>query len=97
LKILPKSYKVKKHSKIEKAKTYLEGFLGERLMKAFLPWTAAKNRNKRMMTTRTIKEHRTYSSKESQKLSVTLLDRIATEFHSKIQLHIKRKFQENNT
>jgi hypothetical protein len=40
--------------KIEKAETYLEGFLGESLMKAFLPWVAAKNRNRRMMTTRTI-------------------------------------------
>jgi hypothetical protein len=71
--------------KIEKAETYLEGFLGESLVKAFLPWVAAKNRNRRMMTTRTIYEHGTYSSKESQKLSVTLLTKIDTELLFKIQ------------
>jgi hypothetical protein len=42
-------------------------------MKAFLPWVAAKNRNRRMMTTRMTSKHGTYSSEESQKLSVTLL------------------------
>jgi hypothetical protein len=48
-------------------------------MKAFLPWVAAKNRKRRMMTTRTISTHGTYSSEESQKLSVTLLTKIDTE------------------